>query len=171
MAPRNNVEDNSRGIHALAATSQRPGHRIREIRQDLHERHRPARYRVTRSAEVPPKGRPRVLSVASDEYQTRLYRISRRTDPRESIAAVREAMATSPHTWEDFTVDGAREWVEESIDDDELLAAAVDSLGTLETEERPYLGKFIAELLYEMLTDAEADFWYRFWRRAGTYPT
>lgn len=138
------------------------------VREELHQRHHAARYQITHTAER--QNRPAIVHVISDEYQTRLYMLTRSTDPKERMAAAREAVATSSHTREDFTTDGAREWVEESIHNDELVAAAVDSLGTLETVERPYLGKFTAELIYELLTDAEADFWYRFWRHAGTYP-
>lgn len=76
-------------------------------------------------------------------------------------AAVREAIATSPYTWEDLSADGVRDWVEESVGDDVLLAAALESLGELAPEERPYLGKFVVERIYEILTDAEARYWFR----------
>ncbi|MCQ6271945.1 hypothetical protein ACIQF8_03825 [Pseudarthrobacter sp. NPDC092184] len=77
------------------------------------------------------------------------------------LAAVREAIATSPYVWEDLADDGVREWVEPSVQDDALLAAALVSLGTLSAEERPYLGKFVVEQIYEMLTSAEAAYWHR----------
>jgi hypothetical protein len=101
------------------------------------------------------------MSVTSDAYQTRLYTKSRSANPRERLAAVREAVDTSPFTWEDLAADGVREWVEPSIEDDVLLAAALESLGDLAIEERPYLGKFVAERIYEILTTAEAAYWRR----------
>lgn len=101
------------------------------------------------------------MSVTSDAYQTRLYAKSRSTDPRVRLAAVREAVATSPYTWEDLAADGVKEWVEESIDDDVLLASALESLGALAPEERPYLGKYLTERIYEILTSAEAAYWRR----------
>lgn len=77
------------------------------------------------------------------------------------LAAVREAIATSPYVWEDLAADGVREWVEPSIEDDALLAAALVSLGALSVAERPYLGKFVVEEIYEILTSAEAAYWHR----------
>ncbi|MGM7774453.1 hypothetical protein ACSVHC_00260 [Arthrobacter sp. KNU-44] len=162
MAPRNDIEDSNQGDRTPAATTPRLGHRIREIRQQHHHRHHTlTRYQVTHTAAHPPTGRVPLVSVTSDEYQTRLYTKSRSTDPRERLAAVREAIATSPWTWEDLAADGVREWVEPSIEDDVLLAAALESLGDLTIEERPYLGKFTAERIYEILTNAEAAYWRR----------
>jgi len=158
----NDTEDGNRGNHTRAATSPRLGHRIREIRQQLHHRHHAlTRYQVTHTTPYPPAGRPALMSVTSDEYQARLYVKSRNTNPKVRLASIREAIATSPYTWEDLTADGVREWVERSAEDDALVAAAVESLGDLELGERAYLGKFTVERIYEMLTDAEADFWYR----------
>ena len=90
---------------------------------------------------------------------------SRSGDVKVRLAAAREAIATSPHVWEDLAADGVREWVEPSIEDDALLAAALVSLGALNVEERPYFGKFVAERTYEMLMDAEEAYWHRFFRR------
>ena len=162
MAPRNDIEDSNQGDRTPAATTPRLGHRIREIRQQHHHRHHAlTRYQVTHTAPHPPTGRAPLVSVTSDEHQTRLYTKSRSTDPRERLAAVREAIATSPYTWEDLAADGVREWVEPSIEDDVLLAAALESLGDLSIEERPYLGKFTVERIYEILTNAEAAYWRR----------
>ena len=61
MPPRNDIEDSSQGIHSSAAGAPRLGHRIREIRQQLHHRHPTlARYQVTdaHAASHPPSGRP-----------------------------------------------------------------------------------------------------------------
>lgn len=157
--PRNNIGDSN---GTPAAIGLRPGRRIREIRQQHHHRHHTlTRYQVTHSAAHPPTGRTRLVSVTSDEYQRRLYTKSRSADPRERLAAVREAVATSPWTWEDLADDGVRDWVEPSVEDDILLAAALESLGDLAIEERPYLGKFTAERIYEILTNAEAAYWRR----------
>ncbi|MFB0839985.1 hypothetical protein ACETK3_18515 [Arthrobacter sp. E44] len=163
MPARTNIEDSNKGEPAPAAGGPRLGHRIREIRQELHHRHTgSARYQVipAHATSHLPTGRA-PLPVTSDEYQLRLYTKSRSTDPRGRLAAVREAIATSPYTWEELAADGVREWVEKSIGDDTLLAAAIDSLGDLESEESPYLGKFTAERIYEILTDAEAAYWRR----------
>ncbi len=70
-------------------------------------------------------------------------------------------VATSPYTWEELTDDGVRDWVEPSIEDDVVLAAAIESLGALGVEERPYWGKFTGERIYEILTSAEAAYWRR----------
>src|SRR6478672_7042459 len=158
MAPHNaNRRDNR--IPGIATL--RPGHRIREIRQDLHDRHPArARYQVIAAQHSVAGGAP-LVPPASDEYQIRLYTRSRSGDVRMRLAAVREAIATSPYTWEELADDGVREWVEPSIEDDVLLAAAIESLGALGVEERPYLGKFTVERIYEILTSAEAAYWRR----------
>ncbi|WP_442546135.1 hypothetical protein ACSBOX_21635 (plasmid) [Arthrobacter sp. KN11-1C] len=166
MPPRNNIQDSNHGRRTTpAATTPRPGHRIREIRQDLHQRHHqaPGRYRLTHAGPSAATGRPPMPSVTSDEYQALLYVKSRGTNPRERLHAAREAVTTSPHTWEDLTTDGVRERVEESLDDDALLGGALESLGELEAGDRPYFGKFTAERIDEILTDAEAGYWYRYW--------
>ena len=113
------------------------------------------------AAHHPLAGRAPLAAPASDEYQIRLYTRSRSGDVRVRLAAVREAIATSPYVWADLTDDGVREWVEPSIEDDVLLSAALVSLGTLSAEERPYLGKFVVEEIYEILTSAEAAYWHR----------
>lgn len=157
----NEQDDHTPGIATL-----RPGHRIREIRQTLHDRHPVrARYQVIPAHHPPAGGAPPFSAPASDEYQVRLYWRSRNGDVRVRLEAVREAIATSPHVWEDLAADGVKEWVEPSIQDDALLAAAVVSLGPLAADERPYLGKFVVERIYEMLTSAEAAYWHRFFRR------
>jgi hypothetical protein len=162
MAPNSEIEGGVRGNRTPAVTSARVGHRVREIRQQVHERHHAeTRYRVAHAAARTPAGRAPVMLVSSDEYQIRLYTRSRSTEPGARLAAVREAIATSPYTWEELAADGVREWIEESLKDGALVAAAAESLGDLEPVERAYLGKFTAERIYEMLRDAEADFWYR----------
>lgn len=162
MAPRNDIEDSNsnRDNRTPAATTPRLGHNIREIRQQLHHRHHAqARYQVTPTH--PPTNRATLMSVTSEEYQRRLYTKSRSNNPKVRLAAVREAIATSPYTWEDLSADGVREWVEPSTGDDALLMAAVESLGDLEPDERHYLGKFVAERIYEILTVADAAYWRR----------
>ncbi|WP_284762040.1 hypothetical protein [Arthrobacter sp. efr-133-R2A-63] len=161
MPQLNDIGDSNKSNGTSAVTTPRPGHRIREIRQQLHHRHHILTgYQVTHTAPHPPTSRA-LVSVTSDEYQTRLYTKSRSANLRERLTAVREAVATSPYTWEELTDDGVRDWVEPSVEDDVLLAAAVESLGTLETEERPFLGKFVAERIYEILTTAEVAYWRR----------
>ncbi|GAP61276.1 hypothetical protein AHiyo1_49620 [Arthrobacter sp. Hiyo1] len=162
--PRKIIGDSNKGNGTPAAIAPRLGHRIREIRQELHHRHPGyARYQVTdtHAALHSPFAKTPVVSVTSDEYQTRLYVKSRSHNARDRLSAVREAIVTSPYTWEDLAADGVMEWVEESIEDDVLLAAAVESLGALEAPERPYLGKFTVERIYEILTTAEAAYWRR----------
>ena len=158
MAPHNENGRDDR-IHGIATL--RLGHRIREIRQNLHNRHPfGARYQVI-PAHRPFASEAPLAPPASDEYQVRLYTRSRSGDVSVRLSAVREAIATSPYVWEDLAADGVREWVEPSIQDDALLAAALVSLGTLSIEGRPYLGKFVVEQIYEMLTSAEAAYWQR----------
>lgn len=53
---------------------------------------------------------------------------SRSGNVKVRLAAAREAIASSPHVWEDLAADGVRGWVEPSIEDDALLAAALVSL-------------------------------------------
>ena len=108
------------------------------------------------------------MSVTSVEHQAHLYTKSRSVDLEERLSAVREAIATSPYTWDDLAADGVREWVEESIVmDDVLLASALESLGDLTIDERPYLGKFTVERIYEILTNAEAAYWRRIYSGPG----
>lgn len=153
--------DSGRDEHIPGIATLRPGHRIREIRQTLHDRHPVrARYQVIPQHHPPAGGAP-FADPASDEYQVRLCWRSRNGDVRVRLAAVREAIATSPYVWEDLAADGVKEWVEPSIQDDALLAAALVSLGALSVEERPYLGKYVVERIYEMLTSAEAAYWHR----------
>lgn len=163
MPSRNYIEDSSNGVHSPATGTPRLGHRIREIRQQLHHHHPTlTRFQVTDAHAAPrPLALASLMSVTSDAYQTRLYTKSRSTNLRERLAAVREAVATSPYMWEDLAADGVKEWVEESVDDDVLLASALESLGSLTPEERPYLGKYVAERIYEILTNAEAAYWRR----------
>lgn len=162
MAPSSEIEGGVRGNRAPDVASARVGHRMREIRQQVHDRHHAeARYRVAHAAARTPAGRAPVMSVSSDEYQDYLYTMSRSTEPGARLAAVREAIATSPYTWEELTADGVREWIEDSLEDDALVAAAAESLGDLEPGERAYLGKFTVERLYEILTNAEAAYWRR----------
>jgi hypothetical protein len=161
MAPHNETRRDDHVPPAWGSATLRPGHRIREIRQDLHNRHPVrARYQVI-PAQHSVAGGTALAPPASDEYQVHLYTRSRSGDVKVRLAAVREAIATSPYVWEDLAADGVREWVEPSIEDDVLLAAALVSLGTLSVEERPYLGKFVVEEIYEILTSAEAEYWHR----------
>lgn len=167
MPPRNNIEDTDRGVHSPATDAPRPGHRIREIRREIHRRHPGSdRYRVTDAHAAPhsPLSRASLMSVTSDLYQERLYTKSRSRRLRDRLSAVREAIQTSPYTWEELAADGVKEWVEESVEDDVLLASALESLGELTSEERAYLGKFTVERIYEILTNAEAAYWRRYFR-------
>ncbi|MCR1163290.1 MULTISPECIES: hypothetical protein [Micrococcaceae] len=137
--------ENGRDDHTLGIATLRPGHRISEIRRHLHDRHPGrARYQVI-PTHHPPAGGASFAAMASAEYQTHLYWRSRKRDVRVRLAAIREAIAASPHVWDDLSADGVQEGVESSIEDDALLVAAVDSLGDLNAEERPYFGKFLAE--------------------------
>ncbi|GAB2713886.1 hypothetical protein ACX801_18180 [Arthrobacter bambusae] len=168
--PRNIIGESKNGNGTPAAMALRPGHRIREIRQELHHRHHTLpRYQVTHAhaASHSPFAMTPLMSVTSDLYQARLYSRSRSHSARERLSAVREAIATSPYTWEDLAADGVKEWVEESIEDDVLLASALESLGDLTIEERPYLGKFTVERIYEILTNAEAAYWRRIYYGPG----
>jgi hypothetical protein len=96
IMPRNNVEDSNNGNGTPAAIAPRLGRRIREIRQQLDHRHHTLTRYVTHPTSHPPTGRPSLMSVTSDEYQARLYTKSRSANLRERLAAVREAVATSP---------------------------------------------------------------------------
>ncbi|WP_284750811.1 hypothetical protein [Arthrobacter sp. efr-133-R2A-120] len=168
--PRNNIRDSSNSNGSPAAIALRPGHRIREIRQQLHHRHHALpRYQVTDAHAAPrsPFVKAQLMSVTSDLYQARLYSRSRSHSARERLSAVREAIATSPYTWEELTEDGVRDWVEPSVMDDVLLASALESLGDLTIDERPYLGKFTVERIYEILTNAEAAYWRRIYSGPG----
>ncbi|MDQ0241450.1 hypothetical protein [Arthrobacter bambusae] len=162
--PRKLIGDGNKGNGTPAAIALRPGHRIREIRQQLHHRHGGSdRYQVTDAHAAPhsPSAKASLLAVTSDLYQERLYSRSRSHNARDRLSAVREAIATSPYTWEELSDDGVRDWLEPSVMDDVLLAAAVESLGELEPLERPYLGKFTVERIYEILSTAEAAYWRR----------
>ena len=161
MAANNDVEDSNQGGGRAVSAELRPGHRIREIRQELRRRHHlQSRYHLAHTVGHWPPG-PAVLAVASDEYQARLYARSRSEDRKERFAAVREAITTSPYTWEDLAADGVQDWLEESVRDDVLLAAALESLGELAPEERPYLGKFTVERMYEILAAEQVRYWFQ----------
>lgn len=122
----NSNQDNSIPIAAAAG----PGHRIREIRQDLRRRHHiHTGHQLAHTAAHGPTMPAPLLPATSDEHQTRLYTRSR-ADRRECFAAARETIATSPYTWKDLSADGVRDWVEESVGDDALVAAALESLGS-----------------------------------------
>ncbi|MCI0143978.1 hypothetical protein KNN17_20670 [Arthrobacter bambusae] len=164
MPPRVDIGDNSKSSGISAATGPRLGHRIREIRQQLnHRHHNVPRYQVTDGHAAPHSSfaRAPLLAVTSDLYQACLYSRSRSHRASERLSPVREAIATSPYTWGDLEADGVKEWVEESIEDDVLLASALESLGDLTIDERPYLGKFTVERIYEILTNADAAYWRR----------
>ncbi len=150
-----------------------PGHGLRETLQ--HVLH-PRRGHDLHPANTASSPIARVLAgdtgfAASDEYQVVLYERARGRVREERLAAVREAITTSPHTWEDLRGDSVRERVEESIDNDADLENALAEVGELEPEDRPYLGKFLAETIYEKIVDAEADFWRSYYGVARRGPS
>lgn len=141
-----------------------PGHGFREMLQHfLHPRrghdHDPAN---TVSPPEPVRAEETGFSDR-DEYQVRLYERAHGRVREERLAAAREAITTSPHTWEDLWADGVRERVEETMDNDAALEKALTDIGELEPEDRPYFGKFLAEVIDENLVEAEADSWRSFY--------
>ena len=160
MAKRNGIES-SKGP---GGTPTWPGYGIRQIRRDLRQRHLcRTNYQVAGTSGHRSAGSLPTLAKSSDTYQAHLYAMSRSSSQRARLLAVREMIATSPYTWEDLPVEGSRERIERAAEDDALLTVAVDSVGELKAEERPYLGKFVAEQIHEMLAEADADYWRSFW--------
>lgn len=103
----------------------------------------------------------------STEYQTALYEQTLSIVPDERFAAAREAIATSPHTWEELGGDGLQELIESAIEDDAILNQALAEVGELEGDQRAYLGKFVAESVNEIIVEAEASRWLSKYRRGG----
>ena len=135
-----------------------PGRGLRETLQHvLHPQHGDDHHPANT---VPP---PFVRDPAGDAYQAWLYGQAHGRVREERLAAAREAVTTSPHTWEDLRGDGVREWVESTLDNDAALEEALTDLGDLEAEDRPYFGKFLAEMISENLVEAEADYWRSFY--------
>lgn len=95
----------------------------------------------------------------TDEYQASLYRQTLSIVPDERFAAAREAIATSPYTWEDLGGDGVQDLIETAIEDDAILNRALAEVGELDGDEQSLLGKFTAEAVNEIIVEAEATFW------------
>lgn len=103
----------------------------------------------------------------STEYQTALYEQTLSIVPDERFAAAREAIATSPHTWEELGGDGVQDLIESAVEDDAILNKALAEVGELEGEQRAYLGKFVAESVNEIVVEAEASRWLSKYRSDG----
>lgn len=106
----------------------------------------------------------------STDYQTHLYDQTLSIVPDERFAAAREAVATSPHTWEELGGEGVRELIESAIEDEAVLNKALAEVGELEGEQRAYLGKYVAESVNEIIVEAEASYWLSAIRGRGQAP-
>lgn len=96
----------------------------------------------------------------SADYQIFLYEQTLSIIPDERFAAAREAIATSPFTWEDLdSTEGVRELIEQAIEDEAILNKAIAEVGELAGAERALLGKFVAEAVNEIIVEAEASYW------------
>lgn len=95
----------------------------------------------------------------TDEYQASLYQQTLSIVPDERFAAAREAIATSPYTWEDLGGEGVKELIESAIEDEAILNKALAEVGELEGDAQALLGKFTAEVVNEIIVGAEAAFW------------
>jgi hypothetical protein len=73
----------------------------------------------------------------------------------ERAAAGRQAIADCPESFEDFRGEGDKELVEQAAADDENVLKALDTVGELTADQAPYLGKFLAEQLFEDAMEAE----------------
>lgn len=103
----------------------------------------------------------------STEYQTGLYEQTLSIVPDERFAAAREAVATSPHTWEELGGEGEKDLIEAALEDDAILNKALADVGELEGEQRSYLGKYVAEAINEIIVEAEASRWLSKYRSGG----
>lgn len=93
------------------------------------------------------------------EYQIHLYEQTLSIVPDERFAAAREAIATSPHTWEELGGEGVKELIESAVEDEAILNKALAEVGELVGEQREFLGKYVAEAINEIIVEAEASFW------------
>jgi hypothetical protein len=75
--------------------------------------------------------------------------------PAERAAAGRQAIADCPEAFEELHGEGDRELVEHAAASDDNVNAALDTIGELNADEAPYLGKFLAEQLVEDAIQAE----------------
>jgi hypothetical protein len=73
----------------------------------------------------------------------------------ERAAAGRQAIADCPEAFEDLRGEVDQDLVELAASDDENVLKALDTAGDLPADEAPYLGKFLAEQLFEDAMDAE----------------
>lgn len=95
----------------------------------------------------------------STDYQAHLYEQTLSIVPDERFAAAREAVATSPYTWEELGGEGVKELIESAIEDEAVLNKALAEVGELEGEQQAYLGKYVAEAVNEIIVEAEASYW------------
>jgi hypothetical protein len=73
----------------------------------------------------------------------------------ELADAGRQAIVACPESFEDLRGEGDQELVELAASDDENILKALATVGDLPADEAPYLGKFLAEQLFEDAMDAE----------------
>lgn len=99
------------------------------------------------------------IDKSTSDYQISLYDQTLSIVPDERFAAAREAVATSPHTWEELGGEGVKELIESAIEDEAVLNKALAQVGELDGEQREFLGKFVAEAVNEIIVEAEASFW------------
>ena len=77
------------------------------------------------------------------------------TTSAQRAAAGRQAIADCPEAFEDLRGEGDRELVEQAAADDENVLKALTRVGELTADQAPYLGKYIAEQLFEDAVEAE----------------
>lgn len=77
------------------------------------------------------------------------------TTSAERAEAGRQAIADCPESFEDLRGEGDRELVEDAASNDENILKALATVGELSADQAPYLGKFLAEQLFEDAVEAE----------------
>ncbi|MGY4541384.1 hypothetical protein ACVWY0_001293 [Arthrobacter sp. UYNi723] len=77
------------------------------------------------------------------------------TTSAQRAAAGRQAIADCLEAFEDLRGEGDRELVEQAAANDENVLKALDTVGELTADQAPYLGKFLAEQLFEGAVEAE----------------
>jgi hypothetical protein len=73
----------------------------------------------------------------------------------ERAAAGRQAIADCPEAFGELQGEGDRELVEDAASNDDNVLQALATVGELTADQTPYLGKFLAEQLFEDAAEAE----------------
>ena len=77
------------------------------------------------------------------------------TTSAERAAVGRQAIADCPEAFEELRGEGDQELVDQAASNDENILKALATVGDLTADQAPYLGKFLAEQLFDDAVEAE----------------